>query len=469
MKPNSSLRTHLIFMMILMVALTLLSLVSLVYPNFAEADSAQLTLDGIYVGTVAITSPVQLSVLDLAFTLDDSDGIRGQVDVTRTLVFSGSPTLAGEITGSIDGITPTVRIASESFGGVMAGAEVQRQFVLDGLVLENGDLLQGVYSETITGLLPDPFTVQGLFLVSRPSTQVSLPSLALAVPDTVGVNSAVDVSATLLDGTRQPITGQSVTFAVTSGSLNSSTATTNDNGVATVTFTAGNTPTDVTIHATVDNDSLQAEVSASLEVIVVPTIDIEASQSTIPTTDGNSTIVAMLTDSNGSPLADLDVNFNTTLGSLSSNLSTTDSNGRAETTLAAEDLPGLANVTIHYRNEYSATVAVHIETPRVAEVSLEADADQIKVGESISLSIQVKDQFERGLAGQSLSLSAALGTVSPDNPTTDAQGVAKTVFTAGDAIGSGRVTVLAGSLNASWMVVINSDADFKVFIPIVIR
>lgn len=166
----------------------------------AADPTAPTNLNGVYVGTVAITSPVQLGVLDIAFTIeDDGNTLNGRVEVTRTLVFSGSPTLAGQMTGAINGITPTLRLTSETFDGTMAGTVVQRQFSLDAQVLDDGDILQGVYSETIEGLLPDPFTVEGLFIVSRPSGSVpDTPTVPTAVDNIVAYNSRLTMIAPFL-------------------------------------------------------------------------------------------------------------------------------------------------------------------------------------------------------------------------------------------------------------------------------
>ncbi len=141
-------------------------------PLATEAASLAETtvISGTYAGTVAITEPVALGVLDLVFDISDADGsLSGAVDVTRTLVYSGAPALRGSITGATDGITPTFRIDSEVFGGVVSGREVQRSFTLEGEALEDGDFLRGQYTEVISGFTPNALSVQGLFLVVRPS------------------------------------------------------------------------------------------------------------------------------------------------------------------------------------------------------------------------------------------------------------------------------------------------------------
>ena len=125
-------------------------------------------ISGTYVGTVVITEPIALGLLDLVFTLEDAGGVlSGAVDATRTLVFAGAPALHGSITGSVNGITPTLTITSDPFVELVSGRELQRSFALVGEVHAFGDTLQGDYNETMEGLTPEPLIVHGTFLVTR--------------------------------------------------------------------------------------------------------------------------------------------------------------------------------------------------------------------------------------------------------------------------------------------------------------
>jgi hypothetical protein len=71
---------------------------------------------------------------------------------------------------------------------------------------------------------------------------------------TIGVGAAANpLTVTVLDQDDDPMAGVSVTWAVTAGdgTLTSATSTTNASGVATMTFTAGQTAGPATITATV--------------------------------------------------------------------------------------------------------------------------------------------------------------------------------------------------------------------------
>ncbi len=162
----------------LLLALTLLLLLPLLAAGTKGHNPLPLTvraaplaqsavISGTYLGTIAISMPVQLGVLDLAFDLSDSgSAFSGAIDPSRTLVYSGAPTLNGGLTSN--GITPTFRLDSELFSDFVSGRQVQRSFSLFGEVWEDGEILYGQYTETITGFTPQPLTMQGLFMVVRP-------------------------------------------------------------------------------------------------------------------------------------------------------------------------------------------------------------------------------------------------------------------------------------------------------------
>ena len=128
-----------------------------------------LIVAGSYAGIVNVTEPAPLGVLDLLLEITNANGVlSGQVNAIKTQVFLGGPTFTGSVTAS-QGITPTVRIESQTFSGTVSGRTVQRRFVITGDVLNEGDTLSGVYTETIIGFKPQPITVKGTFLLARPS------------------------------------------------------------------------------------------------------------------------------------------------------------------------------------------------------------------------------------------------------------------------------------------------------------
>lgn len=154
----------------LLAWLTLLLVVALVsYGQVAAQPTNRSTVAGSYTGTVTVSKPAPLGALDLLLEIINANGVlSGQVNAIKTQVFLGGPTFTGSVTTS-GVVTPTVRIESQTFSGEVAGRTVQRHFVLTGEVLNDGDTLRGVYTETIVGFKPQPMLVEGAFLLVRPS------------------------------------------------------------------------------------------------------------------------------------------------------------------------------------------------------------------------------------------------------------------------------------------------------------
>ena len=142
-----------------------------------------LIVTGSYAGSVTISEPAPLGALDLALNVTDAGGaLSGLVNAAKTQVFLGGPTFTGSVTVS-QGVTPTFRIDSAVFAGVVSGRSVQRQFTLTGEIVNEANTLRGQYIETITGFTPHPLLVTGKFLVVRPTgSQVLQP--APGGPDT---------------------------------------------------------------------------------------------------------------------------------------------------------------------------------------------------------------------------------------------------------------------------------------------
>ncbi|MCE7988380.1 MAG: hypothetical protein DYG89_45050 [Caldilinea sp. CFX5] len=154
----------------LLTWLALLLLVALVsYGQVAAQPAAPELVAGSYAGTVNVMEPAPLGALDLLLEITNANGaLSGQVNAIKTQVFLGGPTFTGSVTAS-QGVTTTVRIESQTFSGTVSGRTVQRRFVLTGDVLDGGETLRGVYTETIVGFKPQPMLVKGAFLLVRPS------------------------------------------------------------------------------------------------------------------------------------------------------------------------------------------------------------------------------------------------------------------------------------------------------------
>ena len=156
-----------------------------------------------------------------------------------TLVFDGTPNLHGSV--DTTPMTPTFMLASEPFSGEVSGRNVERSFRFDGEAVENGEVLQGIYTEVMTGFTPKPMVTEGLFMLTRPSNAAeNTMVLTLSTsPMSVSTGGSSTATATVVDQNGQPVSGVEVTFSANLGNMSPASATTNANGQASATFTAG--------------------------------------------------------------------------------------------------------------------------------------------------------------------------------------------------------------------------------------
>ena len=348
-------------LMLLVVLLTFVSATSaseesnMVIPQHASAAIATLAptvaISGTYQGTVAITEPVQLGVLDLAFDITGlGDVFTGTVNVSNTLVFSTTPApeLYGVVSGTLNGITPTFSLTSNVFNGTVSGRDVRRSFALAGEVLNKGEILQGLYTEVITGFTPRPMVMRGIFMVTRPSQapDLSAPaSLDVNVnPQSVLINGNAAISITLLNGYRQPVTQTTfVTMATNLGTITPSAGNTDSHGVISATFIAGNTPGMATIMAATNNITGTAQIE--VKGYSPAALTLTSTATLLPVSSGQTIVTATLHNQMNQPMQGAVVSFTGTLGQVSPVTTTTNANGVAVTTFSAGPMPGLGSVT----------------------------------------------------------------------------------------------------------------------------
>ena len=157
-----------------------------------------------YYGTATITSPANLGVIDLAFTLDVNSGAiqhdTSYILLDKTLLFpvvppkllmannvpvlsNGVPTTCSTTETTCVSVGPRVKrdsnsnlsatafsLTTDDFTSVVSGRTVTRSVVLTSTAV-NGASLTGTYEETITGLTPQSVVVKGTFFLVRPTVQ----------------------------------------------------------------------------------------------------------------------------------------------------------------------------------------------------------------------------------------------------------------------------------------------------------
>ena len=216
------------------------------------------------------------------------------------------------------------------------------------------------------GPLPVTVDAGALGTISQAETVVTGPAATITATDgdgqtaTVGTAFGTALAANVVDGTDNPVSGDTVTFTVTSGPAtfpgdqSSATATTGADGTATApTLTAGTTPGAVSLTATVAGVASPATYSETVVVGAPATITVaggDSQQATVGTDFGDN-LSATVVDHYGNPIEGTDVTFTVTAGSASfpggsTDVESTDPTGTATAaTLTAGTTAGPVTVT----------------------------------------------------------------------------------------------------------------------------
>ncbi|MEO8309115.1 MAG: Ig-like domain-containing protein [Pseudomonadota bacterium] len=163
------------------------------------------------------------------------------------------------------------------------------------------------------------------FTITSPSAGPPSAEVALGTPQTISV---------LWRSNGTPVSGGTVNFATTRGTLSAATGITNGSGVATVNITSTTAGAAI---VTASGNSSSAQVPLEFVAITPAAIDLQPSVFTV-NTGQTSTITAVVRDAAGNLVKNKPVTFSlndVTGGTLSLGVSTTDSQGRAQTVYTA--------------------------------------------------------------------------------------------------------------------------------------
>lgn len=162
---------------------------------------------------------------------------------------------------------------------------------------------------------------------TTPQTATQL-SLTVDTP-TIQTNgsSTVTLSATLKDAKNAVVPGATVTFTADSGTISASTATTDTNGVASITFNSNDDKTNRTVNFTATSGSLSQVTS-----VVVQGTRIGFGGDTSGVVGKTASFSVTLLDGASKPISGRTVSLSSKLGNSLTSSVTTDSNGQATIT-----------------------------------------------------------------------------------------------------------------------------------------
>ena len=279
------------------------------------------------------------------------------------------------------------------------------------------------------------------FAIVSGNDQEGLPGTALENAFVVEVRDQFD----------EPFPGAQVKFAITSGggTLSATSVTTDSNGRAESTLTLGSEPGTNTV--TVSVTGIQEKQTFSAEGIRIPTAlqivsgDAQQGQSGAAL---EKAFVVEVRDQFDNPLSDVQVTFTVTSGggTLSATSVTTDSDGRAESTLTLGPEPGANTVTVSVTGvqEEQTFTAEGVRVPDTLELISGINQKGLP-GFALAdpFVVEVRDQFDKPFAGAQVTFSVSTGggTLSATSVTSDSIGRAESRLTLGPEPGTNSVTV----------------------------
>lgn len=301
---------------------------------------------------------------------------------------------------------------------------------------------------------------------------------------TLNAGQRTTVTAIVTDGTGAVVTGEEVTFSIPTNPSGATIAavsgTTDANGIATATYTAGsNLPT-----TTVD-DIIQASTSNATKSLIItraagdgsttPTAGLSlTAASTSLKAGGETFLTATLIDETGNPVTGQAVVFsistNNSGATITTMSGTTDYNGQATARYTAGNLFS----TVPLQDTVQATSGTYTRSVIITRtaaaagslITLKADSQSLEAGEFTMLTAKVTDDSGTAVGGQAVTFSIPTNTIGSTvqtigTGTTDANGEAMATYTAGLLLPTTSVqTIVQASIpNATKALIITRKAS----------
>jgi Bacterial Ig-like domain (group 1) len=195
--------------------------------------------------------------------------------------------------------------------------------------------IDGRAAFTVTAAIAgvDTLTLSALGTTAQASLTVISTNFSIRASASVNIGSPATITVTSLNG-GSPVSGQTITFSATRGTVSSATAVTNSLGVATITLNSTAAGGSL---VTASAGGVSAQTTLTFVATTPTQIAVQASPASI-VTNGQSTITARLRDANNNLVANRAVNFSlvdVTGGTLGASVATTNAQGEASVVYTA--------------------------------------------------------------------------------------------------------------------------------------
>jgi len=169
------------------------------------------------------------------------------------------------------------------------------------------------------------------------------------------------------------------------------------------------------------------------------------SQTTAAGVKMSEPLVVRVTGGGETPIAGTSVQWTITAagGTLSDSVSTTDADGKAQTTYTPDSLPATANVAAAVGSIRTNFKIVLVAGPPAELRRFGSDSPAAITGSVLTLSVKLVDKFGNGISDKAVGWAAAGGSISVTTSTTDKGGVASVTYTLGADPGTYTLTATA--------------------------
>ncbi|MEW5838282.1 MAG: Ig-like domain-containing protein [Pseudomonadota bacterium] len=296
-------------------------------------------------------------------------------------------------------------------------------------------------------------------VVTASSATVSLSIALSAAANSLNAGENTVLTATVTDSNGKAASGQTVAFAfgsnLSGASLSASSGVSASDGLVSIRYTAGSLAGNDSIIATV-TDANGSSVSASVSISVSSTSSAAALRVTLTSASStlnggeDSILSAVVTDASGKVVSGQTVTFafgtNLSGASLSASSGTSDASGKVSTRYTAGSLAGtdnvIASVTDTNGKSSSSSVSITVSSSSSAStlrVALSATPGSVIANQSSVLTAVVTNADGTIASGRSVSFSFGTNlsgaALSAASGTSDASGVTMVRYTSGSSTG----------------------------------
>ena len=460
------------------------------FGNIVETRGAETEEDGV----MRMTLTAFWGIGDFDITVSTNNGKSATTTVTvdpSAIVVAGVTVVSGASSLPADGTSDTLIRATvvDTSGNPASGIDVEFDTTLGTLLGAttvatdaNGIAEVTLQSVANTGTATVSAkasgfigTVDVLFVAEAPAAIV-----LNAAPETVNPGGTSTLTATVTDGNGNLVAGETVNFNfaanASSASLSAASAVTNVNGEATITYIAGSEDGTDTVRARSASDASvwgTQNIVVDSSAIVVAGVTVVSGASSLPADGTSDTLIrATVVDTSGNPASGIDVEFDTTLGTLlGATTVATDANGIAEVTLQSVANTGTATVSAK-ASGFIGTVNVAFAAGAPNAIDLNTTPSAVRPNGASTLTATLTDDNGNPLPGETISFTFDTNnsgaTLSAPSAVTNINGQATITYTAGADEPVQDIIRAISVTDSSISITVVIDVDASLF-PVIIR